>query len=204
MFSAIVAASLAHAQDVITLPQLRVLVLVATRDNVTIGAVADVLDVHASSAGRLCDRLVGAGLLERRAPSTDRRTFLLNQTPRVGSPRVDHGPSAAGARDGTASHAPGDRHGLRHFLDLFAEAAGEPSESALIRPEVGRRPEPRSAAALTEAEACATLDRYAATHPHQWAAALPVLARTVGASPDRASMPVPVVRATLTASTDSR
>jgi DNA-binding MarR family transcriptional regulator len=38
--------------------------------------------MHVSTASRLCDRLVGAGLLDRRDDPTDRRQLALRLTPR--------------------------------------------------------------------------------------------------------------------------
>ena len=80
VFSALVAASVAHAGDVVTAPQLRVLVLVATRPDVDGAAVAASLDIHPSGATRLCDRLVAAGLLDRATSTTDRRRLVLSLT----------------------------------------------------------------------------------------------------------------------------
>ena len=58
---AISARSLAAVDDVVTTPQLRVLVMIASRGQLNLGAVARGLGVHPSNATRACDRLVGAG-----------------------------------------------------------------------------------------------------------------------------------------------
>lgn len=73
---ALIAESLASLQPGLTMPQWRVLVL-ANEGDCNVSAVAEDLGVHASNATRVCDRLVAAGLLERRRASYDRRHVLL-------------------------------------------------------------------------------------------------------------------------------
>jgi len=46
----------------------------------TLGAVAEGLGVHPSNATRTCDRLVSAGLLDRRDDPSDRRQLQLTLT----------------------------------------------------------------------------------------------------------------------------
>lgn len=129
VFSAVVASSLAQGGDLLTWPQLRVLVLVATRPNVTTTQIADALDVHLSSASRLCERLVAAGLVERRTSASDRRNLLLSLTPK-GSTLVEtimeHRRRAFTSI--LANMSASDRIALHHCLDIFSEAAGEPPE----------------------------------------------------------------------------
>jgi DNA-binding MarR family transcriptional regulator len=78
---AISAQSVAAVDDVVTLPQLRVLVMVSSRGPLNLGAVAAGLGVHPSNATRTVDRLVGAGLLSRSDDPTDRRNLVLELTP---------------------------------------------------------------------------------------------------------------------------
>lgn len=80
VFSAVTAESIAQAGDTVTLPQLRVLTLAATRGALSNGQVATSLGVHISNASRLCDRLVQAGLLARRDLPGDRRQVELTIT----------------------------------------------------------------------------------------------------------------------------
>lgn len=76
---ALIAESLAGVEAGITMPQLRVLVLAAGGpQNVT--SVASDLGVHPSNATRTCDRLVRAGLLDRRHDQDDRRQVILTLT----------------------------------------------------------------------------------------------------------------------------
>jgi DNA-binding MarR family transcriptional regulator len=62
-----------------TMPQWRVLVL-ADEGSCNVTAVAEDLGVHMSNATRMCDRLVAAGLLDRRRADYDRRHVLLTLT----------------------------------------------------------------------------------------------------------------------------
>jgi len=66
------ARSLADVDDV-TLPQFRGLVVLATSGALTVGELAERLDIHPSTATRLCDRLVRKGLIRRVERSADRR-----------------------------------------------------------------------------------------------------------------------------------
>jgi len=74
------AQSVAAVEDEVTLPQLRLLVMVASRGTLNLGAVAAGLGVHPSNATRAVDRLVVAGLLDRSDDPTDRRHLLLEIT----------------------------------------------------------------------------------------------------------------------------
>lgn len=76
----VVAASIADVE--VTLPQFRVLLMIATQGPLNLTAIADGLDVHPSNATRACDRLVAADLLERHEPEFDRRHVLLSLTAR--------------------------------------------------------------------------------------------------------------------------
>lgn len=79
---AVIAASVEEVGSAVTVPQLRVLVMAAGRSPLTLGNVAEGLDVHPSNATRTCDRLVGAGLLNRRDDPDDRRQLQLTLTPK--------------------------------------------------------------------------------------------------------------------------
>lgn len=72
----------------VTLPQLRLLVMVSSRGPLNLGAVAAGLGVHPSNATRAVDRMVGAGLLSRSDDPTDRRNLVLELTP-AGQALVD-------------------------------------------------------------------------------------------------------------------
>jgi DNA-binding MarR family transcriptional regulator len=80
-FGAMIAGSLASVDPPITMPQWRVLVL-AESEPQNVKSVAEDLGVHPSNATRLCDRLVRAGLLDRRPLEHDRRQVVLTLTAR--------------------------------------------------------------------------------------------------------------------------
>ncbi|WP_427170258.1 hypothetical protein [Arthrobacter sp. 92] len=61
----VVAQSVVEVEDVVTSPQLRVRVLIATRGPQNPGAVATHLGVHPSNSTRICDRLVNAVVMGR-------------------------------------------------------------------------------------------------------------------------------------------
>jgi DNA-binding MarR family transcriptional regulator len=123
----IAAESIAAVDDTVTVPQLRVLVMVDTRGPLNLAAVAAGLDVNPSNASRRCDRLIRAGLLDRRESPTDRRNVTLTLTP-AGRRLVDkvtkHRRDAIDRvlREMTAA----ERDRLAVALDAFATAAGEP------------------------------------------------------------------------------
>lgn len=76
----VTAQSVAEVEELVSLPQLRVLVLVASRGAMNLQALAQAMGVHPSNATRACDRLVAAGLLRRRESSIDRRNLVLGLT----------------------------------------------------------------------------------------------------------------------------
>lgn len=70
---AVAARSLHHAAEDVTLVQYRVLVELAARGPQRLADLAAVLDVDASTATRMCERLVRKGLVAWRRSATDRR-----------------------------------------------------------------------------------------------------------------------------------
>ncbi|WP_258067231.1 MarR family winged helix-turn-helix transcriptional regulator [Arthrobacter sp. GMC3] len=126
VFLAVIAQSVAEVEHQVTSPQLRVLVLIATRGPQNLGAVAADLGVHPSNATRTCDRLVAAGLLDRRDNPADRRYLLLalsTQGKALVDRVMEHRRGAIAAvmnRMPTAL-----RHSMGPVLDAFAEAAGD-------------------------------------------------------------------------------
>lgn len=126
---AVSARSVAAVEETVTLPQLRVLVILASRGPLNLGAVADGLGVHLSNATRACNRLVAAGLLDRRDNPADRRNLLLELTPegRCLVERVMSHRRAAIAEVLDRMPA-GRRRALAPVLRSFARAGGEVSE----------------------------------------------------------------------------
>ena len=128
----VVAASVAEVDDTVTAPQLRVLVLTASRGPWNMAAVAEALQVHPSNATRTVDRLVQSGLLLRRDSPVDRRNVELTLS-RRGQALVR---SVMDHRRRALQHVlqamPADcRHDLVPALQAFADAAGEPSANGM-------------------------------------------------------------------------
>jgi DNA-binding MarR family transcriptional regulator len=80
LVTAVVAHSLAVIESSVTVPQLRVLVLVGARGPVNVAAVAAALGVSPSNASRTCERPVSDRLLDRQEATTDRRNVELTLT----------------------------------------------------------------------------------------------------------------------------
>jgi DNA-binding MarR family transcriptional regulator len=129
----IAAASIADVEDVVTVPQFRVLVMLYTRGPMNMAAVATALDVNPSNASRTCDRLMKSGLLDRRESADDRRNVTLTVTVegrrlvdtvtrhrRVAIERVLRKMPAA------------ERGRLVKALSAFATAAGEPPNDDVL------------------------------------------------------------------------
>lgn len=129
---AVSAQSVAAVDDVVTLPQLRVLVMVASRGGLNLGAVAAGLGVHPSNATRAVERLVVAGLLHRRDDPNDRRNLVLELSA-DGRALVER--VMDDRRDAIAeilARMPADtRRSLVPVLRSFAEASGEVPDGAV-------------------------------------------------------------------------
>ena len=128
---AITARSVAAVEEVVTLPQLRVLVMVASRAAPNLGAVANGLGVHPSNATRAVDRLVSAGLLDRGDDPTDRRNLVLKLTAEgqdLVDQVMDERRCAIAAILGRMP--PARRRSLVPVMRAFAEAGGEAVDEA--------------------------------------------------------------------------
>src|SRR5258708_29547248 len=78
---AVAARSLAAIEAPVTLAQCRALVLLGSRGELNVGALADVLAIHQSTATRLCDRLEHKDLITRNTSPQSRREIILTITP---------------------------------------------------------------------------------------------------------------------------
>jgi DNA-binding MarR family transcriptional regulator len=74
------ARSLIGVEDTVTVPQFRALVVLESHGETSLNALAEALDVNASSAMRMVDRLLAAGLVTRRENPNDRRQVLIGLT----------------------------------------------------------------------------------------------------------------------------
>jgi DNA-binding MarR family transcriptional regulator len=131
---AISARSLAAVEERVTLPQFRMLVVLANAGEMKLIALAERLAVNPSTAMRMVDRLTTAGLTRRRINPDNRRETLLRLTP-AGRQIVDD--VTARRSDEIAaivSRMPADqRGGLVTALRAFSEAGQEPSIEAMGR-----------------------------------------------------------------------
>jgi DNA-binding MarR family transcriptional regulator len=126
----VTARSFAAIEDRVTLPQLRVMVMIASRGPLNLGSIAEGLGVHASNASRACDRLVVAGLLDRSDDPADRRNLLLTLTD-DGTRLVDEVNTSrrAAISQVLASMPVRRRQSVVSALTAFADAAGELPEA---------------------------------------------------------------------------
>jgi hypothetical protein len=70
VFVALSVQSLAEVDEVVTLVQLRALVVLTSQGPANLSTLAEALGVHASNASRTCEALVSMGLLDRRDDPT--------------------------------------------------------------------------------------------------------------------------------------
>ena len=120
----ITVSALAAVSDEVTLPQLRTLAVVSIDGPQTVSALAERLDVHASTMTRMCSRLVARGLVVRIPSAIDRREVVIELTA-SGQSLVDvvldkrHREIDAVVRRMT----PDDRDRVISALELFSDAA---------------------------------------------------------------------------------
>lgn len=128
---AVSARSVAAVGTEVSLPQLRVLVILASQGPQSLNALAHNLDVHPSNATRACDKLVDAGLVRRTGNTADRRVLELSLTV-TGQGQVDTvmAHRRKQVEDLLAAVPAGEREGLVAALRSLAAAGGEPLERA--------------------------------------------------------------------------
>ncbi len=121
----VAARSVVEVEDVVTTPQLRILMLISGSGPQSIGSVAAELNVHPSNATRPCEKLVRAGLIMRSPDPSDRRFVQLELTAR-GAALVEHVLSErrAAMAEVFAQLSPEERAKVTDAFELFAVAAG--------------------------------------------------------------------------------
>jgi DNA-binding MarR family transcriptional regulator len=123
---AISARSIALVDETITIPQFRTLVILSDEGPVNLATLAGLLDVQPSTTGRMVDRLVGAGLINRKPHPHSRRELVAELTPR-GREVVRQ--VTTQRRDAIArvveKMPPRDRRGLVRALTAFTTAEAE-------------------------------------------------------------------------------
>lgn len=126
---AVAARSIAAVAEDVTLPQYRVLVLLAGHSPQGVAELATSIDVSPSTVTRMCDRLVGKGLVRRRVSSTDRRQVQLGLTAEgrgVVQKVTDHRRTEIARIVQALPHS--QRSQLVNALEIFANSAGELSD----------------------------------------------------------------------------
>lgn len=125
------ARSLADVEDTVTLAQFRTLVVLDTREELNLNGLADELDVNASTAMRMIDRLLAADLVTRHDNPANRREVVIRLTEQ--GARVVGEVTARRRREIARivrRMSPGQREGLVDALTTFADAAGEPAATS--------------------------------------------------------------------------
>lgn len=113
--------------DNITVPQFRTLVVLDSHDGMSLNALAKVLRVNASSAMRMVDRLLAAGLVTREENPNNRREVVLDLTPQgVATVRKVTARRQRDINRIVERMSERQRRGLLAALRAFAEAAEEP------------------------------------------------------------------------------
>ncbi|MFG3120095.1 MarR family winged helix-turn-helix transcriptional regulator [Streptomyces sp. NPDC048197] len=125
---AVSARSLGEVEDRVTLPQFRMLVVLSTRGATKLVVLAELLQVAPSTAMRMVDRLIVAGLVDRQANPDNRRETLLQLTDE-GRRTVEDVTTRRRAEISAIVErlVPEQRSALIEALTAFNDAGGEPS-----------------------------------------------------------------------------
>jgi DNA-binding MarR family transcriptional regulator len=122
----VAATSIAVVDPDVTLPQFRVLVVLATNGRQTMGLLAAEIGVHPSTATRMLDRLVSKRLIVRTNPEGNRREVVVSLEPagrRLVAAVMKRRRAEMGAI--VARMSASARRAAVAGLAAFAEAAGE-------------------------------------------------------------------------------
>ncbi len=122
---AVSARSIAEVDDTITIPQFRTLVILSTQGSSNIAGLAAQLNVQPSTAGRMVERLIAAGLVDRKVNPESRRELIVELT-RMGSHIVDAVTTRRRRELAAVVHkmAPEHRAGMVEVLTAFSAAGG--------------------------------------------------------------------------------
>jgi DNA-binding MarR family transcriptional regulator len=128
---AVAARSLAIGDSDVTLVQYRALVVLASRGPHHVGELAHALDVHPSTATRLCDRLVARNLIRRAVDRVNRRETVV-ELAAAGRALVERVTDVRRTEiSGIVGRIPdGLRRPAVAALLAFSAAAGEPADRA--------------------------------------------------------------------------
>jgi DNA-binding MarR family transcriptional regulator len=123
---AVSAQSIANVDETLTIPQFRTLVNLSTRGPVNLATLAGLLDVAPSTTGRMADRLVAAGFIDRQPHPDSRRELVVALTAR-GLDLVAAVTGHRRRRIAAVVHAmaPRERRGFVRALTAFTTAGAE-------------------------------------------------------------------------------
>ena len=124
---AISARSIAHVDETITIPQFRTLVILSARGAINVKTLAGLLHVQRSTTGRMIERLITAGLIDRRPHPASRRELVVELTPH--GQEIVHAVTAHRREEiaRVVRNMPErERHGLVSTLTAFTTAGDEP------------------------------------------------------------------------------
>ncbi|ARJ07472.1 MarR family transcriptional regulator [Cnuibacter physcomitrellae] len=129
----VVARSVSAALHEITLPQFRVLVILAGEGPLRSGAIAQRMGSHPSTFSRTVDRLVAGGWVARTPSATSGRERIIGLTA-AGASLVAEVTERRRREiaEILVRLTPADRARVEEALQLFADAAGEPSARDLL------------------------------------------------------------------------
>ena len=125
---AISARSIALVDETITIPQFRTLVILSNEGPINLATMAGLLGVQPSTTGRMVDRLVSAGFVDRQPHPNSRRELVAELTAR--GREVVRQVTAHRRREIArivAKMPPRERRGLVRALTAFTAAGGEPA-----------------------------------------------------------------------------
>ena len=125
---AISARSIAMVDETITIPQFRTLVILSRTGRVNLATLAGLLGVQPSTTGKMVERLVSAGLIDRKPHPNSRRELVAELTPR-GHAVVQEVTTRRRAEIAriVEKMPPRERRGLVAALMAFTAAGGEPA-----------------------------------------------------------------------------
>lgn len=129
----VVARSVADALDEVTLPQFRVLVVLAGSGGMRMGALAARVGAIPSTFSRTIDRMVDGGWVKRRDSPESRREVLVDLTPK-GRRLVDRVTDKRRRQIASVltTMTPEEQRRVIDAFELFSTASGEPTPEDLL------------------------------------------------------------------------
>ena len=141
--SGITARSLSSVNEEVTLAQFRTLQALSSQGPQTVTALAEHLDVHASTMTRMCSRLVTRGLVVRVPSAVDRREVVIRLSS-TGTQLVDD-VMLNRRREFDAivrRLSSAEQQAVINALEAFADAAGDNAGPAISGMDTANRPRP--------------------------------------------------------------